>query len=333
MQRGLNPGTIVRPKLHKKLSIGCIIALTIVGIILTTCIGQNNEPEDSGQSAPPRVRDKPIIIWFHGVNYNSFESLKYVLSSGMVTHVMVLYMHRADANWKTSDETLQAIKMVKDSKAKLIWCRDLWPYYKNEGIKLSDFFDPNYYVREITYLRAEGKQIGADFVAIDTEPYGYSPMKRYLKSDTLPNTQQRELLRQVIAGVVKRVGKVDFVLPAGTRDLNHPYNILSAVGENRICEGTYYFNYHRLRTINYPYEIFGAYVNTVRENAEHRELPFFLVSDVFEHSELWAGKKGLFLYSDRQGSLKAAMALWYYSKTSPFKVTSSGSEQTPPDKR
>jgi hypothetical protein len=138
------------------------------------------------------------------------------------------------------------IEMVKKSDAKLIWCRDLWPYYANEKIKLADFFDPNYYIREVNYLRSEGKQMEADFVALDIEPYGYSPMKRYMKSKDYLTFQQRSLLHQVIQDAIKRVGKVDFVLPAGVMDLRHPYNILSGLGENRITESTYYFNLNRL---------------------------------------------------------------------------------------
>ena len=73
---------------------------------------------------------QPQIIWFHSVSSNDPASLKLALSSGMVSHVLMLYMHRNDADFR--DEKVQyATRLVKAYGAKLIWCRDLWPYYKN----------------------------------------------------------------------------------------------------------------------------------------------------------------------------------------------------------
>lgn len=269
---------------------------------------------------------KPMIIWFHSGSGYSLESLKTAISSGLITHVILLYMHRADGDWKTNTAVREAIEIVKKSDTKLIWCRDLWPYYKNEGIKLSDFFDSNYYIREINYLRSEGKQIEADFVALDLEPYGYSPMKHYMKSKYQLDGRQRVSLQKVIRGVVEQVGEVDFVLPAGAMDLRHPYNIMSSLGKNRICESTYYDNSRRLKNISHPYEIFGAYVNTIRRRAENPSSPYFLVSDVFERSELWSEKKGLFLFSDRHNCLQVAKTIVDYSKTLPHKNMAGGGD-------
>jgi hypothetical protein len=227
---------------------------------------------------------------------------------------MISYMHRADASWEKSDKVLQAIKMVKDSEAKLIWCRDLWPYYKNEGIKLSEFFDPDYYTKEILAIRSEAKKIGADFVCLDNEAYGNSIMKYYLKNSKKLTREELDKLRTAIEKTVATVGKVDFTMHAGWS--SRPcFALLAQLGNNRICEETYWFDEKRYKTIRYPYEIFGVYVNTVRENKQNPNQPYFLISDIFERSKLWADKKGLFLYSDGKNSLKVAKALCDYSKT------------------
>lgn len=97
----------------------CIAVLFIrIKVLLATGnpVKEQNTPAMGSNSTVAQA--KPVIIWFHCVNSNPLESLRYVLSSGIATHVMVLYMHRADADWKTSDKTMQAIKMVKDSDAK-----------------------------------------------------------------------------------------------------------------------------------------------------------------------------------------------------------------------
>ena len=64
--------------------------------------------------------------------------------------------------------------------------------------------------------------------------------------------------------------------------------------------------------MTYPYEIFGAYLRPTATNKERPLLPYFTPLDIFTHSELWSGKKGLFLYCDGRNSLAAAQSLVQY---------------------
>lgn len=263
---------------------------------------------------------KPMIIWYHGGSGYSLESLKTAISSGLITHAMVIYMHRADADWKTNANVRKAIEIVKKSDVKLIWGHSLWPLYANEAIKLSDFFDPNYYIQEIKALRSEAKKIGADFVCLDNEPYGNSLMKYYLKGRRKPTAKEREKLKAAIEQAVATVGKLDFTMHAGA--IGRPsFAILAQLAQNRICEQTYWFDEERYKTIKYPYEIFGVYVNTVRSRPEKPNAPYFLVSDVFERSWLWSDKKGVFLYADRKKALAVSRELLAYVNRLPRTVS------------
>jgi len=258
--------------------------------------------------------EQPAVIWFHSVSSNSLESLKQALSSQLINHVLMLYMHRNDADWRTNEKALAAIDMVKQSKAKLIWCRDLWPYYKLKGAQAEDLFDPNYYVAEVKQLRAEAVEIGADLVALDTEPYGDSPQKKYLKNKQAYTAANFRSLTETIESALTRLEKVDYVLPAGSTARMHPYNLLSQLGVNRISETTYYNRSDRVARIKYPFEIYGAYVRPYRHNPEHSLLPFYLVTDVFEQSQIWSHKKGVMLYTDGKHCEKTALALAQYAR-------------------
>lgn len=309
----------------------CIICGLSVVVMVFIAIGTSNaevgnKDANDSNSVQATTRPQPVVIWFHSGSVSKIKSLKYVLSSGLVTHVMILYMHRADADWKEKPSVRQAIEIVKKSDAKLIWCRDVWPYYKNEGIKLNDFFNSDYYVREIRYLRAEAEEMGADFTALDTEPYGKSPMKKYLKTSHKLTSRQFEHLKASVAQAVKTAGEVDFVLPAGSARPAHPYYVLASLGKFKISEYTYYAKKRRRNVVKWPNEIFGAYINISRKNARKPEAPYFLVSDIFERSELWLDRKGVFLYTDSRNQPAVAKALAAYAENLPRK-SSVGSEE------
>jgi hypothetical protein len=257
---------------------------------------------------------QPAVIWFHSVSSNSLTSLRQALSSQLINHVLMLYMHRNDADWRTNSDALAAIDLVKASKAKLIWCRDLWPYYKLKDVRAEDLFDPNYYVTEVTHLRAEAQEIGADLVALDTEPYGDSPLKRYVKNREAFTQGNFRTLTRTMEVALQRLDKVDYILPAGSTTRLHPYNLLSRLGVNRISETTYYNRSDRVARIRYPFEIYGAYVRPDRRNPEHASLPFYLVTDVFEQSQIWSHKKGVMLYTDGKHCEKTAQALNQYGQ-------------------
>jgi hypothetical protein len=267
-------------------------------------------PAESGFVRPP---DKPHVIWFHSGACNSTESLDTALSSDLITHVLILHMHAADADWQKSPRVLRAIRTVKRSSAKLIWCRDLWPYYKTSGVSRDAMFDPKYYIGEINRLRGEAKAMGADAVALDVEPYGHSPIKELLKSGRRFEPAQLATLRDAVKQAVDRVGQVDYLLPAGSMNKAHPYNILAGLGKARISENTYYANEQTIRNIKYPYEVFGVHLSTARERTINPQAPYFLVSDIFGRSDLWSDKNQLFLYSTSKDSLGVARQLADYA--------------------
>lgn len=280
------------------------------------------------ESTRPPVA-QPVVIWFHSVSSNSLESLQQALSSQLINHVLMLYMHRNDADWQTSEKAQAAIELVKASKAKLIWCRDLWPYYKIKDGQAEDLFDPNYYVNEVKHLRAEAAAIGADLVALDTEPYGDSPLKKYLKNKQAYTAGNFRNLTTTIESALQRLKKVDYILPAGSTARLHPYNLLSQLGVNRISETTYYNRSDRVARIKYPYEIYGVYVRPYRRNPDHSLLPFYLVTDVFEQSQIWSHKKGVMLYTDGKHCDRTALALGQYAQ---YVLRSRQRPAAPPEK-
>lgn len=319
----------------KSYSVIILLALIVFTLMITTnisCAGDNDKDPNNLKTA--QAREKPMIIWFHSAYGNSLESLKTALSSGMISHVIVLYMHRKDRDWKANQKVRKAVEMVKNSDAKLIWCRDMWAYWAIENAKPGDLLDPNYYIQEIRHLRAEAKEMGADFVAFDTEPYGRSPMKPYLftgKGHIKLSNKQVQQLKSIIKKTIQAVGKVDFILQAGrVYYKDHPWEIIAELGKNRISECTYYVDEKLVKSIEYPYEIFGAHLNTTRYRAINPKRPYFLVSDIFENSHLWSAKKGLFLYSTTDRCLAVAKDLVAYAKSLPSRHSVESKEPNNP---
>lgn len=312
-----------------------LIVALVFAVWTTSC--KSDKTKDPNKSASNsetvKEKEKPIIIWFHNGVTDSPKALKLALSSNLITHVMIKYMHRADADWEKKLEVRRAIEIVKNSDAQLIWCRNMWTYYNNKNAKKEDLFDPNYYIKEILALRAEASKMGADSVAFDLEAYGNSPMCAYMKGDVTLSGEDLQGLKSVIKKVINEAGKVDFILPAGWRGNRMPYDILAELGANRISESTYYFNYERIKKIKTPYEIFGAYVNTSRRREVNPSSPYFLASDVFENSHLWSDKKGLFLYPREKNALAVAKELAAYSRTLPYKNEMNEHQYPEQDKR
>jgi hypothetical protein len=301
-----------------RMSIGGLIVLSLLLIHQAMTINDTTAQDansgspvtDPNETSSPPVK-QPTIIWFHSISSHSPESLRTALSSGLISHVMLLYMHRNDANWQ-DEKAQEAIALVKASSARLIWCRDLWPYYKNKTLSADAIYDPNYYVHEIFHLRNEALAMEADAVALDCEPYGESVFKPVFKERVARSRVDLVVLRQAVTQAVTQVGKVNYILPGGSTSERHPYNVVCLLGENRICESTYYNRPERLARVTYPYDIFGAYLRPFATNRERPLLPYFTPMDLFTHSELWSHKKGLFLYSDGRNSLATAKSLVQY---------------------
>jgi len=289
-------------------------------VLISACSGDDDtrSPAKTGQEkVAGGPKEEPIIIWHWGSYYDDLEPLKLALSTGLVNHVTIGTIHRKDKDFRKDLKVLKAIKIVKDSGVKLIWLRWLWPAYDVKESRAEDLFDPNFYIKEIRYLRAEANEIGADFVALDTEAYAYSPIQAYDKGEIILKAEDLRRLKAIIKKVIDAAGKVDFIFPAGTTGNIMPYGILSELGTNRVSEDTYYSNYEAIKKIKTPYEIFGAYLNTTRENKKHPHLPYFLVPEIFDNSYLWSDRKGLYLYP-REGNAKAvAEELVKYARNLP----------------
>lgn len=288
-------------------------------------LNSNLPNNHSDLNAPPgEVKTKPIVIWHSRPADDGIESLKLALSSGLITHVSIGAVHRKDGRfwWKKRKEPdyRKPIEIAKKYGAKTIWKRPLWPFWANKGISYETFFDVEYYIRELKILREEAKEVGADLVAIDVEGYGDSPLRAYLKNpDKWLSKREVERLRETISKVVEKIGKVDFVWPSGWGNAEHAYVALAGLGENRVCESTYYASEKRLRWLKQDYEIFGAYLNTTKKNKDNPKLPYFLPSEIFERSELWSHKKGIFLYPKEGNALAVAKALVDYARNLPHK--------------
>ena len=277
---------------------------------------EQQKVNDSNESALPAT-SQPIIIWHWSSYYDDLEPLRLALSTGLITHVSIGMMSRRDSDYTKDLKVLSAIKMVKNSGAKLIWLHWLWPAYHIEQSRPEDLFDPNFYIQEIRFIRAEADKIGADFVAFDTEPYGNTPMFAYKKKEIILEAKDLQRLKATIKEVIDTVGKVDFILPEGWPGNLPPHDIIAELGTNRISSGVSYFNYKRIKSVKVPYEIFGVYVNTTRENKGYPELPFFLVSDIFDNSYLWSNKKGIFLYPRERNAEAVARELVKYARSLP----------------
>lgn len=267
---------------------------------------------DANVLAEPPV-EQPSIIWFHSVSSSDPESLRVALSSGIVSHVMLLYMHRNDASIE-DDKVKAAVKMIRDYGAKLIWCRDLWPYYANKSCDADQIYDGNYYVHEIFHLRQEVESLKADAMAFDCEPYGDSVFKPVFKDADARALVDLARMNDAVQDAVSKIGQVDYVLPAGSTTAAHPLNVTRTLGKIRISESTYYNSPTRLQRVKYPYEIFGAYLRRTADNPADSRLPFYTPEALFDYSEVWSEKQGVLLYTDGPHSLDAAKSLFEYTE-------------------
>jgi len=308
-----------------------IVVVSIVLVALKACSADENGAREINPNAKTvdavDPNKTPMIIWYHNVHRDNVVALKTALSSKLISHVMIKCMHRKDFDYRSKNDVLKAIEIVKKSGAKLIWSRTLWVLYDVKDSSAEDIFDPDYYIRELQILRREGKEVGADFVAIDTETYANTPVHKYWRGRKKVSLEEQERLRRVISEVVGKIGKVEFVYPGGYIRREHPANTLGRLGKYRIATDTYWFDDKRIKSIQYGYEIFGAYINTVRDDGKWR-WPYFLVSNIFERSDLWSGKKGLFLYPREHKALAVARELVAYSKQHPFKTHEPGQSST-----
>lgn len=300
-----------------------IYVLGICGSV--SCVPAAVVPAPAEKRIPnPPERSTPLVIWFHQVNRDSRKTLETALSSGMITHVIFYTSNRwtgdvlqdpnrlADLTW--------AIGKLKEVGVKSILVRNLWPTRPIGNLDHRILFDPNYYIQEITKLKQESRLYQTDYVGLDIEAYGgaRSPVGSYLRwvSDYRAKDSEIQNLKQVMAQVIQSAGTVDFLYPAGSMRGRHFFNTLSELGRIRIAESTYYDN-EVWKSVRYPYEIFGVYISTRKNNPAQPDNPYYRVEDVFEQSARWSRTKGIFLYPKEDMAPAVAAALAAYSKTLP----------------
>jgi hypothetical protein len=322
----------VQGLVRKRKRIGVLFALMVAGAVVLAAVkafaadengtGETNRNAEMAGATEPNK--PPMIIWHYHTIRDKPEALKLALSSGLITHVVLGgTLHRKDRDYKKQTNASEALTIVKNSGAKLIWVRVLWP--------LEDLFDPDYYIREIQNLRAEAREMGADLVFLDAEPSGNSPIKRYWSHRYRWNSQQRKQLKLAVNRAVKVVGKVDIMRPGGSKRRGHLAEILAELGEYRLSGVGLSTDALRRKPPYevFPYEIFAAYLNTAREDPKAPKYTYFLVPEIFENSHLWSDKKGLFLYSKEHNALAVAKELVAYSRQLPFKTHEPGQSSNP----
>ena len=274
--------------------------ILLVFFFVFFCNGDPNEAVSSSDS-------KPMIIWMHNAPVHSPVVLEKALSSGIITHVWVLFLNPQDAPLPKLNRARQAIEVCKKHNVKVIWARTLWPSYEVKKFRRSDMSDPNYYKNFIDIIRTEAQVLGADFTAVDTEPYTYFP---YLEVKKNPLSQKEfNAIKDAVDEAVAEKGQLDFLAPSCGYFPRHIYDAVKNMGELKVAEHTYYDIPRKIKSKKWPYDIFGAYVNVTKDNPRHPKAPFFTPREILERQDLWKHKKGLFISANHKGMGEVAELL------------------------
>jgi hypothetical protein len=252
----------------------------------------NALPADSNSSQRP---SKPMIIWWGSATlYRDVEILRLALSSGVFSHAVLAERNDLQRpNYLSNPNFRKALSICRENKVKVIWSRWVYPSQPIRGLEPEDIFSASYYVKRIRKIKKEAKEIGADLVCLDAEPYAKSPAMK-LKSHTLTEAEFNKLTA-AIKEAVKVAGQVDLVIPEGAHYKPHLYDVTRMLGKNVMALGTY--NDVPPTPEQKPYDIFGAAVSITKENKRRPDHPYFTPREILERQELWAHKKGLFIYA------------------------------------
>jgi hypothetical protein len=276
--------------------------------ISASCVAQAKQSDSNSEDRQdPNKTDlttaipaQPVIIWYYCADEDP-GTLRIALSSGIFTHVMLSAMHRYDRDLKyyfdhTNFRELRTI--CYEAGVKVIWERWAWPGHRLKNFRWNDIFDPNYYVEEIWNIRKEAQQIGADFTCFDFEPYGKSPVEIFRQRNM--TEMEYLLLVQAVEAAVKQVGQVNYVMPAAFPYPRHTsfkrdmYRPLQKLGRFSIAAHTRYNSPSRLYCKDNIFDVFGAYCKV---NPDYSvPAPCFTPREILERKDLWADKKGLFIY-------------------------------------
>ncbi len=276
--------------------------------------GKSSVTGVQGDTAPAQ----PEVIWCCVISRDHPNSVQTALKSGLITNVILAAGNRetSDALNEHRDAVRDIVAMTKQAKAKVTLVRFLWPTQPDVA-RLYRLFDVNHYVREITLLREEAQEIQADFVGLDLEPYNSATeIRQWFRKEREAPDPDVERLNAVVAAAIWFTGQVDYVYPGGNPSPYSPYNTLARLGEKWIAQSTYY-DTTWTRQVKHRYEIFGAYLNTTPVNERHLGSHFFTAETIFEKSELWSDKLGVFLYPKEDKAQEVAEALLAYRRQLP----------------
>ena len=287
-----------------------IALMLLLAVIRASVAGRNRNGAEraAGQSGAAQAVDRPMIIWFHAFETDP-ELLRLAISGGIFSHVMFRGLHEFDRPEEVifaHPNLKKVLTLCKDNGVEVIWLRFLYPGYRFRGITtFRSICDASYYAQRIRQVKKEGKRMGVSLVALDAEPYGQSPLKPLKMPKTYKLTpEQYNALNNAVQTGVRAAGKVDFVLPAVSPYSRHLYNATPALGKLVISEHTYRDIPWKLKDKRRPFDVFGAYISIKKDNPTHPDGPgpFFTPREILARQDLWAQKKGLFIfpgYGDR----------------------------------
>jgi hypothetical protein len=262
---------------------------------------------DTPSSPPVDPNTKPMIIWMHNCPVHDSQTLELALSSGVITHVWMLYLNPADAPLEKLDKARRDIAICRKHNVKVIWCRTLWPSYEVKFFEKRLMFDPNYYCKFIDTMRTEVSILGADFTAVDTEPYTFFP---FLEIREKPLSKEEfDNIKSAVERAVKKKGQLDFLSPSCGYFPLHIYDAVKELGKLKVAEHTYYNIPKKIKNPEFTYDIFGAYVNVTTYNENHPSAPFFTIQEILSRQDLWFAKKGLFISANHNNIKKVAEIL------------------------
>lgn len=102
-----------------------------------------------------------------------------------------------------------------------------------------------------------------------------------------------------------------------THDMYRP---VQKLGKFSIAEHTYYNNSSRLHCKDNIFDVFGAYCSKDPYRPESPSSPRFTPREILERQDLWAYKKGLFIYPGVDEN--ASEVAFEFSKISTFELVS-----------
>ncbi|MBN1105225.1 MAG: hypothetical protein JXL84_17560 [Deltaproteobacteria bacterium] len=280
-----------------------IIVVAFSCVILNAVQAEPQTMKDTANESASEIKKSPIVIWYHTIGKDP-NILRKVLSRDVVTHVMLSGMHKEDVpDYFSRRDFMETYRMCQKAGVALIFERWLWPGYNCERFKLNDVFSPSYYRACIRAIKKEADQIKAKS-AFDLEPYGRSVVRKLRQRDLTEDEYAR--ISQAVAEAVETEGPVDYVLPAAfpypahtrfTRGFYRPFS-RSPVNLARfsIAEHTYYNLDRRLFCEDNVYDVFGVYPKRFPPALPPDKAPFFTGTEIYSRRDLWAHKKGLWIY-------------------------------------